>query len=247
MTKQIGINFCSKHIPMMIKTMDKHIDLSQLNEEIDLTDLFSRTTFEIITKIFFGQSITEKMEKIQYICPYTGKKSMLEFVDIYSQITVDQFNGYYNPKGKILSFLAKYDLIDPYKTNAKNTKAVYDALSKYLDDSLDEDSVYYALYSSGKFTKHECVMDTLMMLLAGSDTSSRTLSGTICLLKKNPDKLDKLMKEFEKAKITNITDIPQGEYRSIYDECDYLNYVYKEGLRLDPAGNESIPYKTVDD
>ena len=36
MAKHIGINFCSKHIPMMIKTIDKNIEASELNKEISL-------------------------------------------------------------------------------------------------------------------------------------------------------------------------------------------------------------------
>ena len=247
MTKHIGINFCSKHIPMMIKTIDKNIEESPLNEEISLTSLLTNTTFDIITKIFFGQDITEKMDKIEYQDPSTGKKSMLKFQEFYPKVAIDQFEGFYNPIGKFFPFLATYNLIDPYKTNAKNKKAYYDALVNFLDNSMDKDSVYYALYSSGNFTKEECIMDTLLMLFAGFDTSSRGLSSIVCMLKKAPEKLDKLMKELEKHEITNIMNLPQDQYKSKYEECDYLNYVAKEGLRYDPPAVFSIPYVALED
>ena len=230
---------------MMIKTIDKYIETSPLNEEINLTSLLTNITFDIITKIFFDQDITEKMDKIEYQDPFTGEKSMLKFQEFYPKVATDNFEGFFHPLGKIFPFLATYDLADPYKTNAKNAKANYNALMKYLDESMDQDSVYYALYSSGKFTKQECVMDTLAMLFAGFDTSSRGLSGMIRMLKKAPEKLDKLKKELGKYEITKITSLPQDQYKLKYEECDYLNYVTKEGLRFDPPAIYSIPYVTV--
>ena len=121
MIKMVGINSCSKHIPMMIETIDKHIEACPLNEEISLTEMFTAVTFEIITKIFFGQDIIEEMEKMEYICPHTGDKSMLKFHEFFPKCIHEHFDGFFNIKSKIFSFLAEYDLIDPYKTNAKNT------------------------------------------------------------------------------------------------------------------------------
>ena len=172
MTKIIGMNFCSKHIPMMIETMDKHLEARPLNEEIDLTELLTVVAFDIIAKIFFGQDIIDNMDKMEYICPHTGKKSMLKFQEFYPKTVHDEIQGFLNPKGKILAFLARYKLVEPYKTNAKNTATYYTSLVKYLDNCKDQDSVYHELVKSGNFTKHECVMDALMMLFAGFDTSS---------------------------------------------------------------------------
>ena len=172
---------------------------------------------------------------------------MLKFQEFYPRVAKEQFEGFFNPKGKIFQFLADYDLIDPYKTNAKNTNTYYTSLVKYLDNCEDQDSVYHELYKSGNFTKHECVMDALLMLFGGFDTSSRCLSGAICLLKKNPDKLDKLLHELKESKIANITDRPQDEYKTIYNECDYLTFVLKESLRVDSPAIEGIPYLTVKD
>ena len=247
MTKTIGINFCSKYIPMMIKTIDKVLQSCPLNKEIDLTHIFTSTTFEIITKIFFGQDITDKMDKIEYVCPISGKKSMLKFQEFYPKIAVDEFEAYIDPKGKIIPFLAKYKLIEPFKTNARNVRTCYKALSDYLDTSLDKDSVYYILYSSGKFTKHECVMDALMMLFAGFDTSSHLLSATINLLKKNPEKHAKLMKELERYEITKMDEIPESKLKSIFNDCDYLNHVSKEAMRMDNATIQSVLYEVVED
>ena len=247
MGKLIGINFCSQHIPLMIETMDKYIEQSPLNQEISFTKMFAKVTFEIITKIFFGKDITEGMEKMEYVCPRTGGKSMLAFGEFFPKISFDQIESFFDPIGKILSFLSNYNLIEPYKSNAKNIRTLNDSLSRYLDNSQDKESVYQMLYKSGNFTKHECLKDALLMLFAGFDTTSRGLSSTVILLKQNPEKLQKLYQEIETCGIRKITDVPREKYKSIYDECDYLNYVLKESLRLDPPVIHSLTYKPVED
>ena len=90
-------------------------------------------------------------------------------------------------------------------------------------------------------------MDTLSMLFAGFDTSSHLLASAVILLKRNPDKLQKLFDEIEACKISNITDLPKELYKTIYDESDYLNYVIKESQRIDNPVIASIIYQAVED
>ena len=247
MSKLIGINSCSKHIPLMIETMDKHIDACPIGQEIDLNKVFSKVTFEVITKIFFGSDIVEAIGELEYICPTTGQKSMLKFQEFYEKTVASTFETFFNPKGKIFSFLASYNLIEPYKSNAKNKNTYLTTLIRYLDNSKDKDSVYQKLYSSGKFSKTECVMDTLLMLFAGFDTSSHALASTVCLLNRNPDKLLKLKQEIIDCKIDKVTELPPELHKSIYDESDYLNYVIKESQRIDNPVIVSITYQALED
>ena len=121
MSRLIGINSSSRNIPLMIEIMDKHIQAAPLNQEISFTELFSQASFEIILKIFFGQDISELMEEMEYICPNTGKKSMLNFQKFYQKSAADQFATLTSPKSRIFSFLARYNLIEPFKSNAKNS------------------------------------------------------------------------------------------------------------------------------
>ena len=247
MAKLIGLGCCSRHVPMMIETMDKYFEEVPLNQEIDITKLFTRITFEIITKIFFGKDITENMDKMEYTCPYTGKQSMLKFQEYYPKCVHDQFATFMSPKSRIWSFLAFYNLIEPFKSNAKNLKTFHASLISYLTSSKDQDSVYHELYKSGNFTRNDCVLDACQMLFAGFDTSSRALSGIVCLLKRNPDKLVKLYQEINDHDLANVTDLPQDQFKSVYNECDYLNFVIKEGLRMDAPAIESITYHAVED
>ena len=246
MSKLIGINYCSRHIPMMIETLEKNLDACPLDEEIDLTKIASKITFEVITKIFFGKDVTEAMGEMEYVCPSTGQKSMMKFQEFYEKTAASTLDTFINPKGKIFSFLASYNLIEPYKSNARNTNTYFEALVKFLDNFKDEESVYQKLYSSGKFSKIECIRDVILMLFAGSDTSSHAFISSILYLKRNPDKLDKPTKEIEDSRIAKVTELPPELHKSIYDESDYLNYVIKETLRMDSPVVASLPYLAVE-
>ena len=231
----------------MIKATDKALKSYPLKKEINLTSLFSSITFEIITSTFFGKDIADEKNMIEYVCPFTGKKSMLNFHEYFLKVADNEFEAYIDPKGKFLPFLAEYKLAEPFKTNARNMKACYNAIADYLETSLDKDSVYHMLYSSGKFTKHECVMDTLMMLFAGFDTTAHCISSIILLLKKNPEKLEKLMQELERYEITKMDEMPESKLNSIFNDCDYLNYVCKEAMRFDNATIQTPLYEVVEE
>ena len=232
---------------MMIQMTDKSIQETPINLEIDMVDFFSKITIKVITKIFFGESITEKMKEIPYVCPKTGEKSTKKFHEYYPQIISNEFEAFIDPKGKLFSFLIEYKLVEPYISNAKNYKACYNALAEYLDTNLDKDSVYFSLYNSQKFTKHECIMDALTMIFGGFDTLSHSLSSTIRLLKKSPIQYDKLMKELERHQITELDKVPKNEYKSIFEQCDYLTYVTKEAMRLDGPSVETPYYQVIED
>ena len=247
MIKKLAINNCSKYIPMMIEIVDKNIQNTPTNHEIDIIQFFSRITIEAVTKIFFGQSITEKMKEIAYICPKTGKKSTKKFHEFYPQIISNEFEAFIDPKGKLFSFLVEYKLVEPYITNAKNLEACYNALAEYLETSLDKDSVYFLLYSSKQYTKHECIMDALMMIFGGFDTSAHSLASMVRLLKRNPDKYDKLMKELDRYQITKLDKVPKDEYKTIFEECDYLSFVTKEAMRLDGPTIETPLYQAIEE
>ena len=103
------------------------------------------------------------------------------------------------------------------------------------------------MYQSGKFTKTECVMDSLFMIFAGFDTTSRTISSIMYHLKKSPDKLDKLKQELEKAGLFDVENKTSQELLQAYQECDYLTYVFKEGLRVDCPATATLTYEVQKD
>ena len=65
-------------------------------------------------------------------------------------------------------------------------------------------------------------------------------------LKQNPHVYDKLMKELKDSKVRDA--VFQKKLDSeLLSDCDYLTYVVKESLRIDPPSMFTTPYSTYDD
>ena len=85
------------------------------------------------------------------------------------------------------------------------------------------------------------------MIFAGFDTTARSLSSTIFNLKRYPDKLEKLKSELSKVGLQSTDEKSEKQLLEAYNNCDYLTYAIKEGLRLDPPTPESLNYKAIKD
>ncbi|KXS93740.1 hypothetical protein AC578_3108 [Pseudocercospora eumusae] len=70
-------------------------------------------------------------------------------------------------------------------------------------------------------------------IFAGSDTTSTSIRGTMLLLLRNPDKLDRLLKELEEKKADGQLSDPVTFEEA--EDCQYLQAVLWEGVRLYPA------------
>ena len=83
----------------------------------------------------------------------------------------------------------------------------------------------------GRLTDDEIVAQSVLFLLAGSDTTGNTLSFTVYFLAMNPDVQEKLRKHIKEAMDSNAEE-------SLYDvvkNIEYLDCVIKETLRLCPT------------
>lgn len=218
-----------------------------MNQAVNLSEIPTKSAFRIICKILFGDEIFDKIGLLDYTCPYTGEKRKMTLEEFYPKIAKNVFDAYINPKGKIFSFLANRNLIDPYKTNIKNTYELYQVVGKFCENYSDSESIYQKMKSSGEFTDDECLNDTLILLFAGFDTTSHTVSSILCMLKRNPDKFEKLMEEMKIAKLNEIDRSEKRDYANIINGCDYLMHVVREGLRMEPPTFDSLVYEVVED
>ena len=140
-TKTIGINFASKYIQMMIETVDEWSKNIKLNEKIDFTQELNKITFNIISKILFGRDIY-KIEKWEYTSPHDGSVTFLSFVDAYFRHVNDELIASFSLKSIAFSFLKKFRITEPFKSNYKNNNSIFSTLAKFLDTSEDSQSVY---------------------------------------------------------------------------------------------------------
>ncbi|KAL0935886.1 branched-chain-amino-acid aminotransferase [Colletotrichum truncatum] len=91
------------------------------------------------------------------------------------------------------------------------------------------------------FTMEELVEEAILLITAGSDTSSTAISSTIYYLLHNPDKLAKLQAEVR----TVFSNIEQIEFGTDLQACTYLRACINEGLRLSPPAG-SVLHRQVE-
>lgn len=171
----------------------------------------------------------------------------MKFHDFYLLIVKNDMEAFTLPINSFLPFLTRNNLINPFWANQKNIDESVRVITNFCKNSSDEESIYNKLMKTGLFTEAECVSDTMLMLFAGFDTTSHGLASTLYFLKRNPDKLNKLVDELDKSKITKIQNQPSGLHFNIYQSCDYLTYVNKEALRIDSPTSASLGYKVIED
>ena len=102
------------------------------------------------------------------------------------------------------------------------------------------DFMKYILENNGPggMTREEIDSTTMILVLAGSETSAQTLSGATYFCLKHPDKMDRLIKEIRGA-------FDDGDAKDItvssLSNLPYLHAVIQETLRIHPTAPVSVP------
>ena len=97
---------------------------------------------------------------------------------------------------------------------------------------------------TNKIDLHTIKMDYLGIMLAAYETSAHIMLSSIYLLKKNPDKLKVLQNELKHYGVSKETIDSDNEIlMEKIMECEYLTYVTKEALRMDPPIQFTLPYR----
>ena len=251
MSKILAVNYCSKHIGMMLQTVDKNIDQLKVGDSVNFNQIIKHTTLMIICKILFGQDIEDNMPTGLYINPDTFEQSQMRFDELFSKVVADEFRFSAGPMANFFPILAYNNLINPQKTSRKNIDECKRVILEFSQKSADKDSVYNLLksYNSSeeeKMSEEELILDVVVMLFAGFDTSSYAIISLLYQLKMNPDKLHKLKLSLDESKITQIDELSKPGQKEAYQNCDYLYYCIKEGLRIDTPVDGSLYYEALD-
>ena len=244
--RTMGINFASQYIPMIIQTVDNWARDVKFNVSLNLSNEMGKITFRIITKILFGKDI-DKLGSINYVSPFDGREEKLRLEDFYSKIGYDQFRAYLSPKGKIFGFLANLNLVEPYKTNSRNIQELCKVLRNFVNVSTDKESVYQKIISLNTLDIEDVFKDMVFLLFAGFDTTSKAVSSTLYLLKKYPETMKKLKSALDTSGILKLKFDDESKLNEMYSECDYLSYVTKESLRIDPTAISGLWYMALED
>ena len=154
-------------------------------------------TFTVFMQVLFGKDLQHfATHQIDYING-SNQIEKLPFREFFVLLTKELAYGWVHPITLTLPILNEYNLVNPFKRNMKNIKAMRTTLKEITDKCKDEGSIYYKL-TQGKNNKEDDIFEDIIgFMIAGTETSSHAIGSAIYFLKKNPNCLAKLLEEFE--------------------------------------------------
>ena len=244
--KTLGLNFASRYIQLLVENISKGISNLEVGKEINFTSAFTEIEFDFTCKLLFGKDFEQKINGVQFNNADGTVEEIFMGEWIY-RLLLDSYAGFTKTIGVIFPFLNDYNLIEPYKRIMKNVRAIHNKLKEFLKQSKDTESYYAKIRDTNQFTEDEIISDLMIMLFAGTDTTSHTAVSMMYYLGKYPEIRKKLRDDYEKAGIItkdglqrNILTIPKLE------EWDYAEYFIKETFRLDHTAAETVAYEAIE-
>jgi cytochrome P450 len=245
--QELSMNSSSKYIPHMIKAIQHIMGKWQEGKEYEAINQMNRFTFTAFTMVLYGKDMENFVShKLKYD-KSNGTTEDLTFIEYFFTLINEHVEEFSNPVATFFPFVEYYNLVDPFKRNARNLNRYVDCLKELMDKSTDENSIYSQILKKSKINKDTLSRDFLAFLFAGSETASHNL--TVCLyqLKKNPEVLQKLIDELESKGFKRFEDNFDQYTLERLGELDYLTYVIKEALRIDGPAPSSLAYKCYED
>lgn len=171
--------------------------------------------------------------------------------DFMMNIMHDFVSGYYNPLSGLFPFLNDYLLINPFKRNAVNIATFSKRLAEAIEESKDENSICKRIFKhfdqTNQLEREEVIDDLISFMIAGTDTSSHTVTTILYYLKKYPEVEKKLMEHLKSHGFDSKADPHKVITSEKIQELDYLNYVIREALRMDTPAVDTFGYEAFED
>ena len=244
----LSFNRSSQYIPMMVRGLDRLTGgWIEAGKPVDVIAEMFKQNFSVLTKILLGTDTDTIMKKLRPYKTETNEYVMVDLCELFLRTTDCYIDQYLNPMTMLLPFLNKYKLVDPFKRNHENNEMLRTTLQEAIDFSKDETSVLYNLREVMKDDPVQMLDDLMGVMMAGVDTSAHAFCTTLYFLKKNPEKLDKLIQELKDHGFDENTNMVEHLNKDTIEELDYLSYVVKETLRLDSPTIDTLNYMAKED
>ncbi|KAI9591921.1 cytochrome P450 [Syncephalis fuscata] len=213
-------------ISPLVERLRQHADSG---DTIDMMDLFQRLAFEIIGEVSFGKSLELfDDKKIQH--------PIMQWINgatTYSALKM-VLGPLFSPKLFPKSTQCVHDLstfskkaIEKRRKNGSNERK--DSLQKLID-AVDEET-------GTSMSNQDLVAQSIMLMVAGTDTTASTLTWTLLLLIEHPECASRLVEEIRALYPDPSTII---DYEAI-QSLPYLDAVINESMRIRPIAPHGMP------
>ncbi|KAJ9191317.1 hypothetical protein DTO164E3_6137 [Paecilomyces variotii] len=215
-----------KYVEKLIHRLRVTAESSPMGE-VNICNMFTRTTFDIMGDLAFGESLglLENDNYAPWIDAMFGAvkaETILDIVAAYPSLR--NLLGYFAPK----SWSAQEE--EHYAFSSELIKKRYER-------GRDQPDIWNFVLTKGKdvLSLNEMHNNASAFMIGGTETTATLLSGLTYLLLTHPDKLAKVV-----AEVRELDDEKKLDF-AILSRLPYLNACFEEALRVYPPASEGFP------
>ncbi|KAI1356967.1 benzoate 4-monooxygenase cytochrome P450 [Xylaria sp. FL0043] len=246
-------DFIVKHVDRWHRLFEEDIDGDEWSAPVDFTEKVDALVFDIMGDLCFGRSfdVKEPGENPLKAVPHC----IAEYMLFYYACCRSPFLG-------VLNWLKPRGLDRLFETIAPPTikqynKFVYDSITRRIAQQKEQagkplqerrQDIFYFLCEARDpetgqlaYNEHTLRAEANLLIIAGSDTTSISLSGIFFYLPRDPQRCEKLAEEILQA-FNSVDEIVYGPKLLA---CTYLKACIDEGMRLTPTGPCELPREVL--
>merc|ERR1740139_1416473 len=212
-------------VPSLVEASQNQIDHILSSHSVVMEEVLTNYTLDVAWKQILGLNLKE--DEVE-----TFHKNVNDWIGGITNLRVLlKYRVKTSKAGKAHAFLVSL-IVDKLNELKESGKPDGSTLSAMLFAEDEDDS------NTKRLSQQEIIDNTLLLILAGSETSASTLTVASLLLGLHPDARQKMRAEQQIL----VSKHGQGITRELLDsECPYLDAVLKETLRLKPVVGGGIP------
>ncbi|CAI2365712.1 unnamed protein product [Moneuplotes crassus] len=243
----LGLNSASRYIPLMVDRTKEFLEKIRKEKKVDFLHEANFLTFKIFIFILFGNDMHHLTEKKYPFERPDGTIDHITLCEIFIQLGKDYMVEFIHPITSLIPPLNDYNFIGPWRRNNKNFTVFKDALREMISESKDQNSLWNMMSQLNQFTDDEIFHDLVLLMIGGSETSSHCLCSIFYYLAKFPEARKKLREELDKFGLKKGSNLEASIKMEVIEKLDYLSWVIKEALRMDPPIPTSFFYEAKED
>ncbi|PYI11221.1 cytochrome P450 [Aspergillus sclerotiicarbonarius CBS 121057] len=231
--KAFNIRALKAYQPMVVQTTERFLDAlsRRVNQALSGPDTIELLSYDLMGVIGWGHSF-DNIENWKLNSNLTFVKTLTAGQQLLSQTPW------------LISLLVSLPGSDgplrPYGS------WIQDRINEKLQQSEESDAMSRMLPSMLKLSKSALYSEGELLVIAGGDTTSTTMTTVIFHLARNPALQRKLQTELDAARTNQLqsTETPETEYYRSISSLPYLNGCITEALRVQPPVQSVIPRLT---
>lgn len=240
----LNLNKASCFAKIGVKMAKQAVDNMEDGETINFQVTVNKIIFNMIISALFGEDKLEFVRKLRPLLKSDGTYDQVDMCELVVAVGNALILHRVDPRTTLIPWVNHYHIFQPYKRDYENLDTFKTLFKELINTCTDPNTMCYKVKQMD-YTFDEIMDDMITMVVAGIETTSRTITTILFYLKKNPDKAEILLKELRDNGFNKNTDWNNLELEKLLG-LDYLTCVCKESLRIDSPASDVAYYCCYD-